>query len=66
MDLNVLLYKHIIHTVFVHLDCCGGAASGVPSKCEYYQGGAWHQPLFGEVGLPHIYRLLCASLWQAV
>lgn len=66
VDLNVLLYKHIIHTGFVHLDCCGGAASGVPSTCEYYQGGAWHQPLFREVGLPHIYRLLCASLWQAV
>lgn len=37
---EVLLYKHMILTGFVHLDCCGGAASGVPSKCECYQGGA--------------------------
>lgn len=36
------------------------------SKCEYYQGGAWHHPLFRDVGLPHIYCLLCASLWQVV
>lgn len=39
VDLNMLLYKHMIHTGFVHLDC-GGATSGVPSKCAYYQGGA--------------------------
>lgn len=62
----MLLYKHVIHTGFVHLDFCGGAAFGVPSTCEYCQGRAWHHPLFRDVGLPHIYCLLCVSLWQAV
>lgn len=66
VDLNVLLYKSMIRTGLVHLDCCGGVASGVPRKCEYHQGRAWHHPLLRDVGLPHIYCLLCASLWQVV
>lgn len=65
-NLNVLLHKGMIRNRFVRLACSGEAASWVSSKFECYQGAGWHCPLFGEVGLPRIYYLLRASLWQAV